>query len=165
MGKKENWVFSQSYYNKQIVIKEFATSSREELMQCIYGLRLEINNLQQLIDKQKAEEVKLSIKKIVASDYKQEWSYPTKLFFLISFFDKPMTSLELHKQLRQFDKYFKALQRPTTTLSSILNRSCTTGRIAKYKVKGIKELLFVLPKWLDKSGELHEKYSEQIKLF
>ena len=146
MGKKENWVFSQSYYNKQIVIKEFATSSREELMQCIYGLRLEINNLQQLIDKQKAEEVKLSIKKIVASDYKQEWSYPTKLFFLIKFSDKPMTSLELHKKLRQFDGHFKALQRPTTTLSSMLSRSCTTERIAKYKVKRNKRTFICITK-------------------
>ena len=165
MSKKENWVFSQAYYNKQKTVKEFAESSHADLVFQIHELRFQLNGLQQTIDKQEQERSHLLNKKNAFSDYKQEWSYPTKILFIISEIDKPLSSIEVQKHLMQLDYHFKSLQRLQTTLSSILSRSCKTGRIAKYKVKGKKDLLFVLPHWLDKSGELKEHYLKKVCLY
>ena len=165
MSKKENWVFSQAYYNKQKTIKEFAESSHADLVLQIHELRLQLNSAQQIIDNYQAKQNRILNEQTMFSDYKQEWSYPTKILFIISEINKPLLALEVQKQLMQLDIHFKSLQRLQTTLSSILSRSCKTGRIAKYKVKGKRDLLFVLPHWLDKSGELKENYLKQIELY
>lgn len=163
MSKKENWIFSQAYYDKQKTVKEFASYTHAELVSHIHELRVHINTLQQTIDKQEEDQSRLLKKSFIG--YNQGWSYPTKIVFIISELDKPLLSIEIHKQLIQLDYRFKSMQRLQTTLSSILSRSCKTGRIAKYKVKGKKELLFVLPSWLDKSGELKEIYLKDIALY
>lgn len=133
-------------------------------MQCIYGLKLQVNDLQQLIDKQE-EQINASLNalnKLSVSDYKQEWPYSTKIVFIIMFFNKPITSYEIIKQLFLLDAHFKRNQRPQTSLSSILTRCCKLGRIAKYKVNEKKELLFVLPSWIKKDGDLIDIYKSQI---
>ena len=163
MSKKENWIFSQAYYDKQKSVKEFASYTHTELVSHIYELRIHINTLQQIIDKQQEDQTRLSKKTFIG--YQQEWSYATKIVFIISEMNNPLLSIEIHKQLMLLDHRFKSMQRQQTTLSSIISRSCKTGRIAKYKVKGKKELLFVLPNWLDKSGELKEIYSKDIALY
>lgn len=165
MKKKAKWIFSEAYYNKQKTIKEFESASHADLVTQIHELRVKLNDCQQLIDKQEAEQKKIADKKTALPNYKQEWSYPTKILFIIYTLNKPLTSFEIHEQLKKRDKKFKDLQRPQTTLSGILNRACSTGRIAKYKIKGKAELLFVLPGWLNKQGELQDEYLSQINLF
>ena len=81
------------------------------------------------------------------------------------FFNKPVTSYEILKQLYLVDAYSKRNQRPQTSLSSILTRCCKLGRIAKHKLNGKKELLFVLPSWVKNDGDLIDIYRSQINPF
>jgi hypothetical protein len=165
MNKKANWIFSEAYYNKQQTIKEFASATHSDMVSHIHELRIKLNDSQQLIDKQQENQKKIVDKKSTLPDYRQEWSYPTKILFIISTLNRPLTSLEIQEQLKKRDKKFKSIQRTQTTLSSILNRACKTGRIAKFKIKGKTELLFVVPSWISKQGELQEVYLSQVNLF
>jgi hypothetical protein len=166
MNKKINWIFSEAYYNKQQTKKEFAVYSHTDLIQYIHDLRIQLNDITLLLnEKQQEEQKNSSVKKITADDYKQEWSYPTKILFLIAWQNKPLTSLEIHTHLKKLDFKFKNLERQQTTLSGILSRSCKSGRFNKIKFKGQKELVFVLPNWVNKDGYLIETYSKNIQSF
>lgn len=160
MSKKQNWIFSEAYLHKQQITKELSDYSTSQLIDLIIELRNEVNNLN--VKKSETKHIEPATD---LSGYKQEWSYPRKLAFLLIQLNKPLTSVEIQGYFTKMDKGFKRLQRPISTLSGILHRACTSGRIAKYKLKGQRELLFVMPMWLDKDGELKEAYQKYIKYY
>jgi hypothetical protein len=153
MLKHNNWIFNPSYYTKKLVQKELATWSHEALVNHVYELRTQLNNL---ATQNKKEE---PTKKLSHKDYQQAWSYPNKIKFLIEWQNKPLTSLEIQKLLIQLDKRFKNLQRPVTTLSGLLTRTHKSKRICRYKVNGKAELYFILPSWVDKQGDLKSEWN------
>jgi hypothetical protein len=87
------------------------------------------------------------------SDYNQEWSYSTKICFILRCANKPMDSLEIYMRLLDMDEKFIVLKRMQTSLSKILNEMSKSKRIIRIKRPGIKKLLFLLPNWVGKNGE------------
>lgn len=167
MKKNDRWVFSEGFFNKQQIKKELSSYSHEQLIAHIIELRTEIKELQSKVVEDNTEsngnnEIEFQNK---LAQYKQEWSYAQKVAFLLLLYNKPLSSLEIQTFFLKYDKGFKTNQRPQTTLSGIMTRICKTGRIGKYKLKGQKELLFVMPTWMDKTGELKEVYFNQIPLY
>lgn len=167
MKKNERWVFNEGFFNKQQIKKEFSSWKQDELINHIIELRTEIKELQTKAAESNTDNVTNSDLEFQSklAQYKQEWSYAQKVAFLLLLHNKPLSSLEIQTFFLKYDKGFKTNQRPQTTLAGILNRICKTGRIGKYKLKGQKELMFILPTWLDKSGELKEVYFNQIPLY
>lgn len=167
MKKNDRWVFSEGFFNKQQIKKELSSWKQEELISHIMELRTEIKELQSKVaesntNKEANSDLEFQNK---LAQYKQEWSYAQKVAFLLLLYNKPLSSLEIQTFFLKYDKGFKTNQRHQTTLSGIMTRICKTGRIGKYKLKGQKELLFVMPTWMDKMGELKEVYFNQIPLY
>lgn len=98
-------------------------------------------------------------KALSEADYKQSWSFPTKIAFLITIHQKPLTSEEIHKKLLNLDSHYKDYKVPRNNLTVTISRTLKSGRIKKVKVPGIRSLYYVLPEWLDKEGSLKEKYA------
>lgn len=97
--------------------------------------------------------------------YKQEWSYPTKIHFLLELHQRPLTSEELDADLRRLDTHYKDYNSPQKNLSVHLNRTMKSGRIKRVKLPGIRELYFALPEWMDNDGKLKSIFSQTIRQF
>jgi len=162
MTEKRDW---QNRYKrekgKQIYL-EFEDWSREDLIDHILQLRA---GLDEMSDIAKTEGSKSSEKQLTEKDYKQTWSYPTKIAFLITLNKKPLTSEELDKLLRQYDTHFKDYNKPRNNLTVTLNRAVKSRRIEKFKVPGIRTLYYALPDWIDKEGNLKPSFALQIDFF
>jgi hypothetical protein len=167
MKKNDRWIFSEGFFNKQQIKKELSSYSHEQLVAHIVELRTEMKMLQNAITESKPNEVTNTNEEFQSklANYKQEWTYARKISFLLILHNKPLSSLEIQTFFLKYDKGFKSNQRPQTTLAGILTRICKTGRIGRYKLKGQKELLFIMPTWIDKTGELKEVYFNQIPLY
>jgi hypothetical protein len=102
---------------------------------------------------------------LTEKDYKQEWSYPTKIAFLLTINQKPLTSEDLNKQLLKLDKHYKDYNSPIANLSTALQRATKSKRIIKIKSPGIKLLYYVLPEWVDKEGGVKRDYNSVFNQF
>ena len=144
-----NLKYHVKFRQKQSAKNEFENWSQTDLINYILELRkeLELKNKEEVafINKQEQPINTFNGNVIIEQSYKQEWSFPTKIVFLLNLKNKPLTSVEMHTQLLQLDKSYKKLKTPKKTLASILTRTVKSKRISKIKQAGIKELLFSLP--------------------
>lgn len=147
-------------------LKEFENWTPAEFSSYILELREEIHALkdQQAIAPEKSAKTAQK-PALFESMFKQEWSYPTKIHFLLELHQRPLTSDELAKDLLRLDSHFKDYNSPQKNLSVHLNRATKSGRIKRIKLPGIRELYFALPEWIDKDDGLKEKFKNQIKQF
>jgi hypothetical protein len=102
-------------------------------------------------------ELQLKWKKVLAA-YDADWPYYKKIVLLLKYNNKPLTSSEFDEQLFKLDKHYKKYVEPKKTLATILNRLHTTQRIIRIKTFGFKQLLFLLPDWVDKEGKPLDGY-------
>lgn len=151
---------------KNEVLKEFEGWSNGELVSHIIDLREECAALEEQLN------VKLSgaggkgqKQPLTESKFKQDWSYPTKIHFLLELHQKPLTSEDLHGFLSRLDSHYKDYDSPRNNLSVALGRATRSGRIKKIKLPGIKLKYFALPEWVDKEGKLLQKFADQIITF
>jgi len=147
-------------------LKEFENWTPAEFSSYILELRVEIHALKDhatLLPEKGAE--KAQKQRLNESLFKQEWSYPTKIHFLLELHQRPLTSEELATDLLRLDKHYKDYNSPQKNLSVHLNRATKSGRIKRIKLPGIRELYFALPEWVDKEGNLFYKYRDYIDSF
>jgi len=97
--------------------------------------------------------------------FEVDWSYPTKIHFLLALHQRPLTSKELDECLSKLDSHYKDYNTPQYNLSVHLGRAVKSGRIKKIKQPGIKMLYFVLPEWVDKKGLLDINHRNHIRVF
>lgn len=144
---------------KNEVLKEFEGWSNGDLISHIIDLREEISGLEdQLNDKQSSTGEKGRKEPLTESKYKQDWSYPTKIHFLLELHQKPLTSEDLHGFLSKLDTHYKDYDSPKNNLSVALGRASKSGRIKKIKEPGIKLKYYALPEWVDKEGKFLTPY-------
>jgi hypothetical protein len=142
------------------VLKEFENWTPAEFSNYILELREEIEALKAEMpaDSKKGAE-KAQKRPLSESLFKQEWSYPTKIHFLLELRHRPLTSEELAADLLRLDSHFKDYNSPQKNLSVHLNRSIKSGRIKRIKQPGIRALYFALPEWIDKEGNIQDRFS------
>lgn len=169
-AKKLNWKRNYRSLKRQEEREEFANWKEDDFINHIFELREELEALQEKLD---SINTSIDVKNNTSSkvnalkmdDFKIEWPYSTKFVFLLSFENKPLTSLEIHKHLLKLDKQYSVYNNPKSTLSVYLRTVTKTGRIMSVKLPGIKEKLFALPQWLNEKGNLDKVYSDLINLF
>lgn len=140
-------------------LKEFENWTPAEFSSYIMELREQIEVLKSTTssDPEKRPE-KAQKRSLNESMFKQVWSYPTKIHFLLELRQRPLTSEELDADLLRLDTHYKDYNSPQKNLSVHLNRATKSGRVKRIKMPGIRALYFALPEWVDKEGELKEHY-------
>lgn len=155
----KDWQFRYKNAKKSELLKEFEGWDKEDLINHIMELRGVIRDMESDLNSGGSEKGQQANKKALSeADYKQAWSYPTKIAFLITMLQKPLTSEEIHQHLLKLDSHYKDYKVPRNNLTVTINRTLKSGRVKKVKVPGIRSLYYVLPEWLNKDGELKENY-------
>lgn len=147
-------------------LKEFENWTPAEFSAYILELREEIKELKEESSHGSDKSPEIPKKQpLRESLFKQQWSYPTKIHFLLELRQRPLTSEELVDELLRLDNHFKDYNSPQKNLSVYLNRATKSGRIKRIKLPGIRELYFALPDWLDKEGCLSQPFVNFVKIF
>ncbi len=126
-------------------MEEFKNWEEEDFIEHILELRERVEELQEKIKSQPVFPEKIAgttEAKHLEKSYKQEWSYPGKIAYLLSLYNKPLTSIEIHELLMKWDKNYPTYSNPKATLSVYLNAATKRGRIKAIKVPGLRELNF-----------------------
>ncbi len=139
---------------KEASLMEFEGMHRDQLLDMILKLREENEELHERIESEVAQASKYD-----TQDFRQEWSLPTKVTFLLHLENKPLTSEDLHNKLLDLDSHYKDYDSPKMNLTTTLKRVTANGRVAKIKLPGVRELIYALPEWVDKEGKLTVDYS------
>lgn len=151
---------------KNDTLKEFEGWSHNELVSAIIELREQKADLEeQMLTKNAAGAEKGQKPALTESMFREEWSYPTKIHFLLALHQKPLTSKDLDSYLSKLDAHYKDYNTPQYNLSVHLGRAVKSGRIRKIKEPGIKMLYFALPEWVDKESNLLERFRVFVNQF
>lgn len=153
----KDWQYRLKREKEKQNFQEFDDWSRQDLIDYILQLRSGLDEMQEIV-KNGGGKPASPEKEFSESDYKQEWSYPTKIAFLLTINKKPLISEELHKLLLKLDKHYKDYDTPRNNLTVTLNRTIKSGRVKKIKVPGIRSLYYALPEWVDKDGNLRPNF-------
>lgn len=169
MSEKSKWRFQYKNLKVQEAMLEFESWTNKDFVKHILDLRKEIIELeaQKVIGKDNSTSSPETPKaeSLSEKDFDLQWSYPTKVAFLLTITNKPLPSEELHRMLIKIDKHYSAYADPKATLSVYLTMAVKRGRIKRIKLPGIKNLYFALPEWMDKEGNLFANYDSHIKKF
>ena len=168
--KKSTWRHKYRNLKRQEDRQEFEGWSENELIDHILELREELDTLQEKLDKINTPTVEekspeKAEKGLNFEGFKTDWPYSTKFVFLLSVENRPLTSKEIHNHLLKLDKQYSFYNDPKTTLSVYLRSVVKTGRIKAVKIPGFREKLFAMPEWVDKEGELKDKYKSNYNHF
>lgn len=97
--------------------------------------------------------------------YRQEWSYPTKVVYLLTVKNTPLTSIQIHDLLMEVDDNFSHGKDPRHKINTYLYLSRKSGRIKGIKLPGIKGYFFALPEWVQENERLREEYTKDLDRF
>lgn len=161
----KEWKYKLKNEKNKTVSKEFDSWSREDLIEYVVELRRGMDEMLEVSRKEYEKSPAVVEKLYLETDYKQTWSYPTKIAFLLTLNQKPMTSEELDALLLKMDSHYKDYNSPRNNLTVTLGRAVKSGRIRKIKVPGIRSLYYVLPEWVDKEGNINAKFSSAFNQF
>jgi len=155
-----DWKYRYRNEKKKEAHKEFEGWTNQQFIDHILELRSAVTGLEELLKEKSAQTGENAPKKQLSEkEYKQEWSYPTKVAFLLTLSQKPLKSEDLNKLLLKHDKHYKDYNDPMKNLIVTLSRAVKSGRIKKIKVPGVRSLYYALPGWIDKNGMLHDDFS------
>ncbi len=154
---------SKKVYDKRKKNAEFNDYSDKEFIALVNEQRQRIEKLEIEIALLKEDKTEVEhISKYNLIDYNQAWSYTNKICFVLRCKNKPMDSLEIYTILMDIDERFRSVQRPQTTLSSVMTPMWKSQCIIKYKRPRKKNLLFLMPNWISKNGEPLAYYNKYI---
>lgn len=169
MPEKSKWRFQYKSLKVQEAMQEFEGWAEKDFVKHILELRKEIIELEAEKETVQAKspvvvEAEKS-KNLSERDFNAEWSYPTKVAFLLTITNKPLTSEEINRMLVKLDKHYSAYADPRATLSVYLTMAVKRGRIKRIKLPGIKMLYFALPEWVDEKDKLNTEFKEHTNQF
>jgi hypothetical protein len=167
MRNKELNLLSQMNEFKDWDVRDFIVhilELRQELnKEKIKQQELEIQLREKPIKKRQSEKVDLFAD--VKEHYKQEWSYPTKVAYLLTIKNSPLTSAQIHDILMEVDDNFSHGKDPRHKINTYLYLSRKYGRIKGVKLPGIKGYFFALPEWVSETGRLSKEYGGDLNRF
>lgn len=145
---------------KKETLKEFEGWSHNDLVEAIMQLRGENADLEeQLTPKNTSGAEKDQNSELNEGMFRHEWSYVTKIHFLLALHQQPLTSRDIDDYLSKLDSHYKDYTTPQYNLYVHLSRAAKSGRIKKIKLPGIKMIYFALPEWMSEEGKLALEYS------
>lgn len=160
----KNWERNLQKELKNAALKEFENWTSNDFVMHILELRQEITDLEeQLSVGQSNTSAKTQKEQLTESKYKLDWSFPTKIHFLLALHQRPLTSEDLDRLLIKLDSQYRDYKHPKNNLTTSISRAVKSGRITKIKEPGIKLKYYALPEWVDKEGHLKAEFSS-IKL-
>jgi hypothetical protein len=154
----KDWQYRLKREKEKQAFQEFDNWSRQDLIDYILQLRIGLDEMQEIAKTGGLKLIPEPQKELAESDFKQTWSYPTKIAFLLTINKKPLTSEELHKLLLRLDTHYRDYDAPRNNLTVTLNRTLKSGRVKKIKVPGVRSLYYALPEWIDQAGELRSQF-------
>ena len=166
MTAKSLWKHNHRRLKAEEEAKEFENWEEKDFIKEIFDLRKQLDELSEEIETLKKEKImefpveepnEIPVR-LSEEDFRSNWSYPTKVAFLLTIKGSPLTSEEIHNALLKLDKRYRIYTDPKATLSVYLTKATKTGRIKKLKQPGIKAHYFSLPEWLNEKGELIEAH-------
>ncbi len=156
----KDWRHKYKQVKQAELLKEFEGWSDRDFIAHIFELRETIVGLEAGKPSGKAKAPAEAVTKAIDDKvYKQEWSYPTKIHFLIYQQQKPLTAADLHAVLLKVDTHYKDYDSPGNNLNVSLARMVKSGRIRRIKQPGVRGAYFVLPEWVDKDGRLISEFA------
>jgi len=162
----KDWRYKYKQEKHAALLKEFEGWKEADYIDHILELREAITALEESkaggVHKAPAEGTKTALE---AKDYKQDWSYPTKIHFLIHQQQKPLRAEDLHALLLKTDKHYKDYNSPANNLNVSLARMVKSKRIRMIKLPGVPKAYYALPEWMDKEGTLKEQFNSFINQF
>lgn len=173
--KGESWRVRNKDMNVLAQINEFKEWGVTDFIIYILELRQELSKLKtkreelelQLLEKQptNSQSEKPDLFADVKEQYKQEWSYPTKVVYLLTLKNTPLTSTQIHDILMEVDDNFSHGKDPRHKINTYLYLSRKYGRIKGVKLPGIKGYFFALPEWVSETGRLSKEYGGDLNRF
>lgn len=161
----KDWRFRYQHEKKKEARKEFEGWNEDNFIDHILELRSAVAEMDQVMEELRKSEKRAAKNEIAEVNYKQDWSYPTKIAFFLHQHQKPLTSEDLHKLLLKLDHIYKGYISPRNNLTVSLNRAVKSGRVKKIKVPGIRTLYYVLPEWVDKEGGVKAEFNSVFNQF
>lgn len=169
MPEKSKWRFQYKSLKVQEALQEFEGWTEKDFVKHILELRKEVIELEAEKAATKVKPTSIAEqekpKDLSEKDFDPQWSYPTKVAFLLTITNKPLTSEEINRMLIKLDKHYSAYADPKATLSVYLTMTVKRGRIKRIKLPGIKNLYFALPEWMDLDGNLKPAFKSEIVIF
>lgn len=159
----KNWERNLQRELKNAAFKEFEGWSTQELLTYILELREEITELKEESATDKAG--KPPKQPLDEKKFNSEWSYPTKIHFLLELHQKPLTSTDLDTLLLKIDSHYRLYKQPKNNLTTSISRAVKSGRIKKIKEPGIKLKYYALPGWFEQNGQLKYDYRKELNPF
>ncbi len=86
--------------------------------------------------------------------YDSNWSWISKIVFLIKQANKPLRSAEIIEVLQKKEPVLHKKVSKEKFLSAFLNVAMQHGRLIPYKLKGVRGNYYCLPEWVNEKGEL-----------
>lgn len=155
----KNWERNLQRELKNAAIKEFDNWTTQDFIAHVLELREQISGLEmQLSAGDKNSHQKAQKEPLTESKYDLDWSFPTKIHFLLALHQRPLTSEDLDGFLSKLDSQYRDYKHPRNNLTTSISRAVKSGRIKKIKEPGIKLKYYALPEWVDKEGQLRAPY-------
>ena len=162
----KNWERNLQRELKNAALKEFDGWTTQHFINHILELREHILDFeQQLASKDEKASVKDSKPPLTESMYNVDWSFPTKIHFLLALHLRPLTSEDLDGYLLKLDSQYKDYKHPKNNLTTSISRAVKSGRIKKIKEPGLKLKYYVLPYWFEEHGKLKHEYQKELNPF
>ena len=95
-------------------------------------------------------------------EYKNDWSWVSKIVYLVKQANKPIRSAEIIIQLSLREQVLDTKRSKAQFVSAFLNIAVQYERLMQYKLKGVRGYYYCLPEWIDEEKELLQEMRRKI---
>lgn len=155
---KQEWKSKARLAKKESVSTLYDDWERDELIEFIEELKTENEELKKgrkpegkilSLSAKPGSEKEVATVQADFSGYKPEWTWVSKMVFVLRKVNKPLKSKELLKFLEGIDANVKFFADKTKTFSSLLNKAVKYHRVQEYRIRGLKGYYYILPEWME----------------
>jgi hypothetical protein len=164
---KQEWKSKARLAKKETAVSLYEDWDREELIEFIEELKAENEELKHLQESEKEDKSVLvagsgeSTERNILSGYNKDWTWVSKMVFVLRQMNRPLKSKELLVYLEGVDDNIKFFADKTKTFSSLLNKATKYQRVLEYKIRGVKGYFYILPEWME-GEKLREEFKKLI---
>lgn len=146
--------------------RELEALSQEELIDLIIEKEEEIEVLNERIKELEGSET-IEGNKTKLPDYNCRWNWISKIVFLITAENKPLTSAGILAALSINDYHYRNSCESNLEgkLRVHIHKACEYGRIKKYKIPGLKTNYYGLLEWFNENDKPFPQYKVQPDFF
>ncbi len=147
----------------------YSELSQKELLGMVMDLEAEIEDMKEQLERASGKklipDVKTKSVSSKATKYNVNWTWTSKIVFVLMQVDRPAKSKDILELISNQDKSVKRLSDGQKIFSTLINRAVEYNRISAHKIKGCQGSYYILPEWLDDKKRLKPEYLEKIDVF